>query len=87
MLFGKLLENVNDAEENDLYEMEQELRRGIDRVKNMATSCKMSGDDEVPFSTNEAGVPNLLFRSCCTPSLKVTSTTTNNFGRPTSKTR
>ena len=52
MLFGRLLESVNEAEENDLLEMEQELRRGIDRVKNMASSCKVTSDEEIPFLTN-----------------------------------
>jgi hypothetical protein len=63
MLFGKLLESVGEGEENDLFEMEQELRQGIDRVKNMASSCKMSNDDDVPFATNEAGVIVKLCRN------------------------
>lgn len=56
MLFGKLLESVNEAEENDLYEMEQELRKGIDKVKGMASSCKITTEDDIQFQTNEAGV-------------------------------
>jgi hypothetical protein len=52
MLFGKLLESANEGEENDLIEMEQELRRGIDRAKSMASSCKVTNDEEVPFLTN-----------------------------------
>lgn len=43
MLFGKLLES-NEAEENDLFEMEQELRQGIEKAKNMAATCKMNPD-------------------------------------------
>ena len=44
MLFGKLLESVNDNEENDLMEMEQELRQGIDRAKLMSSGCKITSD-------------------------------------------
>ena len=85
MLFGKLLENVNEAEENDLFEMEQELRQGIDRAKNMAASCKMGPDEDQAFQTNEAGVFPSRFRSWSTPNSKTTSTTTKNSGRPTSR--
>lgn len=72
MLFGKLLENVNEAEENDLFEMEQELRHGIDRAKNMAASCKMSPDEDQAFQTNEAGVFPSRFRNWSTPNSKRT---------------
>ena len=86
MLFGKLLESVNEGEENDLYDMEQDLRRGIDKVKNMASSCKISTEDDLPFSTNEAGVTLPPRRNCSTPSSRATSTTTRSSGKPTSKT-
>ena len=52
MLFGKLLEAGNDGEENDLMEMELELRQGIEKVKNMAASCKVNGEEEGGFMTN-----------------------------------
>lgn len=47
---------MNEAEENDLYDMEQELRHGIDKVKNLASACKLNSEDEVPFLTDDAGV-------------------------------
>ena len=56
MLFGKLLEGAADGEENDLTEMELELRHGIQKAKEMAAACKSSGDEEGGFATNEAGV-------------------------------
>ena len=86
MLFGKLLENVNEGEENDLLEMEQELRRGIDKAKNMASSCKVNGEDEASFSTNEAGVSITSLRNSSTQNSRVTSTIMKNSGRLTSKT-
>lgn len=42
MLFGKLLEAGNEMEENDLQEMEQELKIGIDKAKALAAACKMN---------------------------------------------
>jgi hypothetical protein len=56
MLFGKLLEVANEPEENDLQEMEQELRLGIDRAKSIANACKMNTEEENAFITNSAGV-------------------------------
>jgi hypothetical protein len=37
--------------------MEQELRQGLERVKAMATGCRITGEDEGGFETNTAGVP------------------------------
>ena len=59
MLFGKLLESNNEGEENDLYDMEQDLRQGLEKAKNMAASCKMTADDDHNFHTNEQGVSSL----------------------------
>ena len=81
MLFGKLLESVNDGDENDLFEMEQELRRGIDKVKSMASSCKINADDEVAFSTNEAGVQFVSHRNSFTHNSRVMLTITKSFGK------
>lgn len=66
MLFGKLLE-AQDGEENDLTEMEQELRQGLERVKAMATGCRISGEEEAGFETNSAGVSGAVGRTWCTP--------------------
>lgn len=85
MLFGKLLEGAMDGEENDLTEMELELRQGIQKAKEMAAACKSSADEEAGFATNEAGVSPLPLRNSSTPSSKPTSTTTKSSGRPTSK--
>ena len=38
--------------------MEQELRRNIEKAKNMAAACKINGDEEAPFHINDAGVCN-----------------------------
>lgn len=63
--------------------MEQELRHGIDRAKNMAASCKMNPDEDQAFHTNDAGVILFSTRSSSTPNSKMTSTTTKNSGRLT----
>lgn len=42
MLFGKLLEGSNDDEDNDLQDLEQELRTGLDKAKAMAGACKIT---------------------------------------------
>ena len=86
MLFGKLLQSVNDGDENDLFEMEQELRRGIDKVKSMASSCKINAEDDAAFCTNEAGVPLVSRRNSSTPSSREMSTTTKSSGRLISRT-
>ena len=46
MLFGKLLEVANEPDENDLQDMELELRQGIDRAKGIAAACKMNTEEE-----------------------------------------
>jgi hypothetical protein len=56
MLFGKLLEGANDMEENDLTEMEQELRTGIERSKALIAACKMGAEEDAGFAVNAAGV-------------------------------
>jgi hypothetical protein len=56
MLFGKLLEVANEPDENDLQDMELELRQGIDRAKGIAAACKMNTEEEHAFVTNSAGV-------------------------------
>ena len=63
MLFGKLLEVGNEVEENDLQEMEQQLRQGIDRVRAMAAACKMNTEEDHGFATNSVGVILLLTRN------------------------
>ena len=63
MLFGKLLEGVVDGQENDLTEMELELRQGIQKAKEMAAACKSNADEEGGFATNEAGVTSITPRN------------------------
>ena len=63
MLFRKLLEAGNEVEENDLQEMEQQLKIGIDKAKALAAACKMNTEDEHGFVTNAAGVTKLLYRN------------------------
>jgi len=42
MLFGKLLEVGNEPDENNLQGMEQELRQGIGRAKEIVAACKLN---------------------------------------------
>ena len=46
MLFGKLLEGSNDADENMLLDMEQDLRGGIEKAKALAANCKMTTETD-----------------------------------------
>lgn len=84
MLFGKLLEG-QEGEENDLIEMEAELRHGLEKVKAMAAGCRIAGEDEVGFETNTNGVPTHLPRNWSILTSSPTSTTINSFGRHTSR--
>ena len=52
MLFGKLLEGAAEPDENELTEMEIELRQGIEKAKAMAAACKTTSEDEIGFATN-----------------------------------
>jgi hypothetical protein len=44
MLFKNLLEGANDPEDNDLLDLEQELRVGIEKAKSMISACKITNE-------------------------------------------
>lgn len=57
MLFGKLLEGSQEDEDNDLFDMEQKLRAGVEKAKALASACKMTVEpDEYAFLTAPSGV-------------------------------
>ncbi len=57
MLFKNLLEASNDIGDNQLLEMEKDLRAKIEKAKSLASTCKVSKEaDEVAFATTSTGV-------------------------------
>lgn len=82
MLFGKLLEGVNnEIEENELTEMEQDLRSGIERSKAMIAACKTGVDDDAAFLINADGVTLFSLSNSFIPTSNLKSTIMRNFGR------
>ena len=57
MLFKNLLEASNDIGDNQLMEMEKDLKTKIEKAKSLASTCKASKEaDDVAFATTSAGV-------------------------------
>lgn len=72
MLFGKLLEGSNDADDNVLIDMEQQLRSGIEKAKAMANACKIINQaEDFPFQTTAAGVNAFLKQELLFPDFKM----------------
>lgn len=46
MLFGRVTEPHNEANDSQLLELERELKNKIERAKNLANSLQSSSDSE-----------------------------------------
>jgi hypothetical protein len=61
MLFKNLLEASNDIGDNQLMEMEKDLKSKIEKAKSLATTCKINKEaDDTVFSTTNTGVKTVF---------------------------